>query len=161
MHAATTGHLNDADARMMERDAEVPSGSHKELAIFWTMPTTLILIRNEPAASEFCRKCGKSTTVDGLPVVREEALVSAVTEAMYDRMNGHGHHMELPTGYSVGLCTMGWSMHVTVVRDQGAARRDLASPGEHHLAGLEQVLGLLVAAVAEPSLISMLQCSMH
>eukprot|EP00873_Tetraselmis_striata_P034381 jgi/Tetstr1/454645/TSEL_041536.t1 len=38
----------------------------------------------------------------GLPVVREEALVSAVTEAMYDRMNGHGHHMELPTGYSVG-----------------------------------------------------------
>eukprot|EP00873_Tetraselmis_striata_P011438 jgi/Tetstr1/431702/TSEL_021227.t1 len=21
---------------------------------------------------------------------------------MYDRMNGHGHHMELPTGYSVG-----------------------------------------------------------
>eukprot|EP00873_Tetraselmis_striata_P029756 jgi/Tetstr1/450020/TSEL_037067.t1 len=55
-----------------------------------------------PAASEFCRKCGKSTTVDGLPVVPEEALVSAVTEAMYDRMNGHGHHMELPTGYSVG-----------------------------------------------------------
>eukprot|EP00873_Tetraselmis_striata_P032915 jgi/Tetstr1/453179/TSEL_040196.t1 len=45
---------------------------------------------------------GKSTTVDGLPVVREEALVSAVTEAMYDRVNGHGHHMELPTGYSVG-----------------------------------------------------------
>eukprot|EP00873_Tetraselmis_striata_P036114 jgi/Tetstr1/456378/TSEL_043113.t1 len=116
---------------------------------------------HQPAASEFCRKCGKSTTVDGLPVVREEALVSAVTEAMYDRMNGHGHHMELPTGYSVGpsdpkawpfltafddpkvyamrelhalceahfmdpmddsdalrdvgLCTMGWSMHVTVV----------------------------------------------
>eukprot|EP00873_Tetraselmis_striata_P015929 jgi/Tetstr1/436193/TSEL_025038.t1 len=57
---------------------------------------------HQPAASEFCRKCGKSTTVDGLPVVREEALVSAVTEAMYDRMNGHGHHMELPTGYSVG-----------------------------------------------------------
>eukprot|EP00873_Tetraselmis_striata_P008665 jgi/Tetstr1/428929/TSEL_018905.t1 len=56
---------------------------------------------HQPAASEFCRKCGKSTTVDGLPVVREEALVSAVTEAMYDRMNGHGHHMELPTGYSV------------------------------------------------------------
>eukprot|EP00873_Tetraselmis_striata_P033624 jgi/Tetstr1/453888/TSEL_040808.t1 len=56
---------------------------------------------HHPAASEFCRKCGKSTTVDGLPVVREEALVSAVTEAMYDRMNGHGHHMELPTGYSV------------------------------------------------------------
>eukprot|EP00873_Tetraselmis_striata_P027199 jgi/Tetstr1/447463/TSEL_003720.t1 len=55
-----------------------------------------------PAASEFCQKCGKSTTVDGLPVVGEEALVSAVTEAMYDRMNGHGHHMELPTGYSVG-----------------------------------------------------------
>eukprot|EP00873_Tetraselmis_striata_P004003 jgi/Tetstr1/424267/TSEL_014836.t1 len=55
-----------------------------------------------PAASEFCPKCGKSTTVDGLPVVGEEALVSAVTEAMYDRMNGHGHHMELPTGYSVG-----------------------------------------------------------
>eukprot|EP00873_Tetraselmis_striata_P022160 jgi/Tetstr1/442424/TSEL_030548.t1 len=55
-----------------------------------------------PAASEFCRKCGKSTTVDGLPVVGEEALVSAVTEAMCDRMNGHGHHMELPTGYSVG-----------------------------------------------------------
>eukprot|EP00873_Tetraselmis_striata_P044379 jgi/Tetstr1/464643/TSEL_009397.t1 len=153
-----------------------------------------------------------------LPVVGEEALVLAVTEAMYDRMNGHGHHMqgglkpamatfrglsadllvsffearpdmwharlkvvkragyfhtrvvaakedtdmELPTGYSVGpsdpkarpfhtafddpkvyamrelhalceahfmhpmddsdavgLCTMGWSMHVTVVRDQG------------------------------------------
>eukprot|EP00873_Tetraselmis_striata_P040432 jgi/Tetstr1/460696/TSEL_000552.t1 len=45
-------------------------------------------------------------------------LVSGVTEAMYDRMNGHGHHMELPTGYSVGLCTMGWSMRVTVVRDQ-------------------------------------------
>eukprot|EP00873_Tetraselmis_striata_P003664 jgi/Tetstr1/423928/TSEL_014551.t1 len=58
--------------------------------------------KRRPAASEFCRKCGKSTTVDGLPVVREEALVSAVTEAMYDRMNGHGHHMELPTGYSVG-----------------------------------------------------------
>eukprot|EP00873_Tetraselmis_striata_P042186 jgi/Tetstr1/462450/TSEL_007448.t1 len=57
---------------------------------------------HRPAASEFCRKCGKSTTVDGLPVVREEALVSAVTEAMYDRMNGHGHHMELRTGYSVG-----------------------------------------------------------
>eukprot|EP00873_Tetraselmis_striata_P006985 jgi/Tetstr1/427249/TSEL_017436.t1 len=57
---------------------------------------------HQPAASEFCRKCGKSITVDGLPVVREEALVSAVTEAMYDRMNGHGHHMELPTGYSVG-----------------------------------------------------------
>lgn len=57
---------------------------------------------HQPAASEFCRKCGKSTTVDGLPVVGEEALVSAVTEAMYDRMNGHGHHMELPTGYSVG-----------------------------------------------------------
>eukprot|EP00873_Tetraselmis_striata_P037372 jgi/Tetstr1/457636/TSEL_044203.t1 len=57
---------------------------------------------HQPAASEFCRKCGKSTTVDGLPVVREEALVSAVTEAMYDRMNGHGHHMELPNGYSVG-----------------------------------------------------------
>eukprot|EP00873_Tetraselmis_striata_P000364 jgi/Tetstr1/420628/TSEL_011716.t1 len=56
---------------------------------------------HQPAASEFCRKCGNSTTVDGLPVVREEALVSAVTEAMYDRMNGHGHHMELPTGYSV------------------------------------------------------------
>eukprot|EP00873_Tetraselmis_striata_P009768 jgi/Tetstr1/430032/TSEL_019893.t1 len=37
-----------------------------------------------------------------LPVVGEEALVSAVTEAMYDRMNGHGHHMELPTGYSMG-----------------------------------------------------------
>eukprot|EP00873_Tetraselmis_striata_P004134 jgi/Tetstr1/424398/TSEL_014957.t1 len=56
-----------------------------------------------PAASEFRRNCGKSTTVDGLPVVGEEALVSAVTEAMYDRMNGHGkHHMELPTGYSVG-----------------------------------------------------------
>eukprot|EP00873_Tetraselmis_striata_P045328 jgi/Tetstr1/465592/TSEL_010239.t1 len=55
-----------------------------------------------PAVSEFCRKCGKSTTVDGLPVVGEEALVSAVTEAMYDRMNGHGDHMELPTGYSVG-----------------------------------------------------------
>eukprot|EP00873_Tetraselmis_striata_P028548 jgi/Tetstr1/448812/TSEL_036046.t1 len=54
-----------------------------------------------PAASEFCRKCGKSTTVDGLPVVGEEALVSAVTEAMYDRINGHGHHMERPTGYSV------------------------------------------------------------
>eukprot|EP00873_Tetraselmis_striata_P042677 jgi/Tetstr1/462941/TSEL_007889.t1 len=47
------------------------------------------------------RKCGKSTTVDGLPVVGEEALVSAVTEAMYDRVNGHGHHMKLPTGYSV------------------------------------------------------------
>eukprot|EP00873_Tetraselmis_striata_P022843 jgi/Tetstr1/443107/TSEL_031163.t1 len=57
---------------------------------------------HQPAASEFCRKCGKSTTVDGLPVVGEEALVSAVTEAMYDRMNDHGHHMELPTGYSVG-----------------------------------------------------------
>eukprot|EP00873_Tetraselmis_striata_P043574 jgi/Tetstr1/463838/TSEL_008652.t1 len=57
---------------------------------------------HQPAASEFCRKCGKSTTVDGLPVVGEEALVSAVTEAMYDRMNGHGHHMEWPTGYSVG-----------------------------------------------------------
>eukprot|EP00873_Tetraselmis_striata_P025172 jgi/Tetstr1/445436/TSEL_033217.t1 len=57
---------------------------------------------HQPAASEFCRKCGKYTTVDGLPVVREEALVSAVTEAMYDRMNGHGHHMELPIGYSVG-----------------------------------------------------------
>eukprot|EP00873_Tetraselmis_striata_P009964 jgi/Tetstr1/430228/TSEL_020057.t1 len=56
----------------------------------------------EPAASEFRRKCAESTTVDGLPVVGEEALVSAVTEAMYDRMNGHGHHMELPTGYSVG-----------------------------------------------------------
>eukprot|EP00873_Tetraselmis_striata_P026757 jgi/Tetstr1/447021/TSEL_034479.t1 len=55
-----------------------------------------------PAASEFCRKCGKSSTVDGLPVVGEEALVSAVIEAMCDRMNGHGHHMELPTGYSVG-----------------------------------------------------------
>eukprot|EP00873_Tetraselmis_striata_P000778 jgi/Tetstr1/421042/TSEL_012087.t1 len=55
-----------------------------------------------PAACEFCRKCGKSTTVDGLPVVGEEALVSAVTEAKYDRMNGHGHHMKLPTGYSVG-----------------------------------------------------------
>eukprot|EP00873_Tetraselmis_striata_P002356 jgi/Tetstr1/422620/TSEL_013426.t1 len=54
-----------------------------------------------PAASEFCRKCGKSTTVDGLPVVGEEALVSAVTEAMCDRMNGHGHHMELPTGFSL------------------------------------------------------------
>eukprot|EP00873_Tetraselmis_striata_P027804 jgi/Tetstr1/448068/TSEL_035367.t1 len=54
------------------------------------------------AASEFCRKCGKSTTVDGLPLVGKEALVSAVTEAMCDRMNGHGHHMELPTGYSVG-----------------------------------------------------------
>eukprot|EP00873_Tetraselmis_striata_P003429 jgi/Tetstr1/423693/TSEL_014327.t1 len=57
---------------------------------------------HRPAASKFCRKCGKSTTVDGLPVVGEEALVSAVTEAMYDRVNGHGHHMELPTGYSVG-----------------------------------------------------------
>eukprot|EP00873_Tetraselmis_striata_P045501 jgi/Tetstr1/465765/TSEL_010390.t1 len=55
-----------------------------------------------PAASEFCRKCGKSTTVDGLPVVGEEALVSAVTEAMYHGIYGHGHHMELPTGYSVG-----------------------------------------------------------
>eukprot|EP00873_Tetraselmis_striata_P025141 jgi/Tetstr1/445405/TSEL_033188.t1 len=54
---------------------------------------------HQPAASEFCRKCGKSTTVDG---GGEVALVSAVTEAMYDRMNGHGHHMELPTGYSVG-----------------------------------------------------------
>eukprot|EP00873_Tetraselmis_striata_P010770 jgi/Tetstr1/431034/TSEL_020753.t1 len=63
---------------------------------------TPVAYRTQPAASEFCRKCGKSTTVDGLPVVREEALVSAVTEAMYDRMNGHGHHMELPTGYSVG-----------------------------------------------------------
>eukprot|EP00873_Tetraselmis_striata_P023532 jgi/Tetstr1/443796/TSEL_031784.t1 len=57
---------------------------------------------HRPAASEYCRKCGKSTTVDGLPVVGEEALVSAVTEAMYDRVNGHGHHMEMPTGYSVG-----------------------------------------------------------
>eukprot|EP00873_Tetraselmis_striata_P003179 jgi/Tetstr1/423443/TSEL_014124.t1 len=56
----------------------------------------------EPAASEFCRKCGKFTTVDGLPVVGEEALVSAVTEAMYDPMNGLGQHMELLTGYSVG-----------------------------------------------------------
>lgn len=53
---------------------------------------------------------------------------------------------------------MGWSMHVTVVRDQGAARRDLASPGEHHLAGLEQVLGLLVAAVAE-ALLDLHVCS--
>eukprot|EP00873_Tetraselmis_striata_P042282 jgi/Tetstr1/462546/TSEL_007534.t1 len=56
---------------------------------------------HQPAASEFCRKCGKSTTLDGLPVIREEALVLTVTEAMYDRMNGHGHHMALPTGYSV------------------------------------------------------------
>eukprot|EP00873_Tetraselmis_striata_P042351 jgi/Tetstr1/462615/TSEL_007600.t1 len=92
-----------------------------------------------PRASEFCRKCGKSTTVDGLPVVREEALVSAVTEAMYDRMNGHGHHMELPTGYSVGLCTMGWSMHVTVVRDQEqiallAPRATMASVSTFHAA---------------------------
>eukprot|EP00873_Tetraselmis_striata_P014280 jgi/Tetstr1/434544/TSEL_023635.t1 len=38
---------------------------------------------------------GEATeTPYGLPVVGEEALVSAVTEAMYDRMNGHGHHMQ-------------------------------------------------------------------
>eukprot|EP00873_Tetraselmis_striata_P035889 jgi/Tetstr1/456153/TSEL_042921.t1 len=60
----------------------------------WTHPLTRGLHLCAPAASEFCRKCGKSTTVDGLPVVDEEALVSAVTEAMYGRMNGHGHHMQ-------------------------------------------------------------------
>eukprot|EP00873_Tetraselmis_striata_P015227 jgi/Tetstr1/435491/TSEL_024396.t1 len=47
---------------------------------------------NQPAASEFCRQCGKSTTVDGLAVVGEEALVSAVTEAICDCLNGH--HMQ-------------------------------------------------------------------
>eukprot|EP00873_Tetraselmis_striata_P011835 jgi/Tetstr1/432099/TSEL_021570.t1 len=33
-HAATTGHLNDADARVMEREAEAASGSQKELTAF-------------------------------------------------------------------------------------------------------------------------------
>eukprot|EP00873_Tetraselmis_striata_P036760 jgi/Tetstr1/457024/TSEL_043688.t1 len=52
----------------------------------------LAISANQPAASEFCRHCGRSTTIDGLAVVGEEALVSAVTEATYDRLNSH--HMQ-------------------------------------------------------------------
>eukprot|EP00873_Tetraselmis_striata_P012989 jgi/Tetstr1/433253/TSEL_022541.t1 len=62
--------------------------------------TSLAEAQDETDLGFDAAKCGKSTTVDGLPVVGEEALVSAVTEAMCDRMNGHGHHMELPTGHS-------------------------------------------------------------
>eukprot|EP00873_Tetraselmis_striata_P040262 jgi/Tetstr1/460526/TSEL_005785.t1 len=86
-----------------------------------------------PAASEFCRKCGKSTTVDGLPVVREEALVSAVTEAMYDRMNGHGHHMELPTGYSVDPSDpKAWPFLTAFDDPKVYAMRELHAPCEAH-----------------------------
>eukprot|EP00873_Tetraselmis_striata_P010155 jgi/Tetstr1/430419/TSEL_020229.t1 len=88
--------LDDLDAKLLQ-SAPQRYGATRELRSVHSGR-----FGHQPAASEFCRKCGKSTTVDGLPVVREEALVSAVTEAMYDRMNGHGHHMELPTGYSVG-----------------------------------------------------------
>eukprot|EP00873_Tetraselmis_striata_P014463 jgi/Tetstr1/434727/TSEL_023780.t1 len=90
-------HLSDAEWRRENNYSPQRYGATRELRSVHSGR-----FGHQPAASEFCRKCGKSTTVDGLPVVREEALVSAVTEAMYDRMNGHGHHMELPTGYSVG-----------------------------------------------------------
>eukprot|EP00873_Tetraselmis_striata_P001474 jgi/Tetstr1/421738/TSEL_001197.t1 len=77
--------------------------------------------------------CGKSTTVDGLPVVGEEALVSAVTEAMYDRMNGHGHHMELPTGYSVGPSDpKAWPFLTAVDDPKVYAMRELHALCEAH-----------------------------
>eukprot|EP00873_Tetraselmis_striata_P034812 jgi/Tetstr1/455076/TSEL_041929.t1 len=34
LHAATVGHLSDADAHVMEREAEAESGSQKELTAF-------------------------------------------------------------------------------------------------------------------------------
>eukprot|EP00873_Tetraselmis_striata_P029185 jgi/Tetstr1/449449/TSEL_036544.t1 len=97
---APSGGDGGAEQRQQHGDVDAHGADGEEAGI--VEEADLVGQPADPAASEFSRKCGKSTTVDGLPVVGEEALVSAVTEAMYDRMNGHGHHMELPTGYSVG-----------------------------------------------------------
>eukprot|EP00873_Tetraselmis_striata_P046462 jgi/Tetstr1/466726/TSEL_011199.t1 len=47
----------------------------------------LAIAANQPAATDVCRNCARSTALGALALVEEGVLVAAVTEALYERCN--------------------------------------------------------------------------